>query len=64
MTECTVKQRGKFFIVVDPFHHRSYTLNNKLEAENLCSTLNEAAYCKNEVKVWVSKMSKVMGDKE
>lgn len=63
MTECEVKQRGKFFIVVDPFNHRSYTLNNKLEAESLCSTLNEAVYCKNEVMTWVSKMSKVVEDK-
>ena len=41
MIECSVKQRGKFFIVVDPFNHCSYTLNNKLEAERLCETLNE-----------------------
>ena len=60
MIECTVKQRGKFFIVVDPFHHTSYTLHNRLEAESLCNTLNEAASCKNEVKEWVSKMPEIV----
>lgn len=39
--KCSVKQRGKFFIVVDPFHHKSYTLNNRLGAESLAVTLNK-----------------------
>lgn len=39
--KCSVKQRGKFFIVVDPFHHKSYTLNNRLSAESLEVTLNK-----------------------
>lgn len=39
--KCSVKQRGKFFIVVDPFQHESYTLNNRLGAESLVVTLNK-----------------------
>ena len=60
MIECTVKQRGKFFIVVDPFNQNSYTLHNRLEAESLCNTLNEAAYSKNEIREWVSKMPEIV----
>jgi len=58
--KCSVKQRGKFFIVVDPFHHNSYTLHNRLEAESLCNTLNEAACSKNEIREWVSKMPEIV----
>ena len=36
----SVRVSGKLFIVVDPFNHRSYTLNNKLSAEQLTGSLN------------------------
>ena len=45
----TVKPKGKHFIVTDPFHNRSYRLDNRLDAENLASTLNEVAYYKEKV---------------
>lgn len=62
--KCEVKQRGKYFIVVDPFNHKSYTLHNRLEAESLCSTLNDAASYKNELSEWVSKMPEIVRDEE
>ena len=40
MMKCSVKQRGKFYIVVDPLNHKSYTINNKSDAESLCEYLN------------------------
>lgn len=39
--KCTVNKRGKFFIVVDPIHHKSYTVNTKVDADDLCETLND-----------------------
>lgn len=56
MRECTVKQRGKFFIVIDPFSHKSFTLNNRFEAESLCETLNEAGALRedfNKISDWI-----------
>lgn len=38
--KCQVKSKGKFFIVVDPVHHKSFTLNNKLSAEDLKGLLD------------------------
>lgn len=37
----SVRVSGKFFIVGDPLHNKSYTLNNKLSAEQLSDSLNK-----------------------
>lgn len=39
--KCQVKSKGKFFIVIDPVHHKSFIMNNKLSAENLRCLLDE-----------------------
>lgn len=57
-----VKLKGKHFIVTDPFHNKSYRLDNKLDAESLSSTLNEVAYYKqrvNEVQEIVKELTEV-----
>lgn len=41
MMKSSIRVSGKFFIVVDPLHHKSYTLNNKLSAEQLATSLNK-----------------------
>ena len=41
MRKSSIRVSGKFFIVVDPLHHKSYTLNNKFSAEELSDSLNK-----------------------
>lgn len=38
--KCEVKQKGKYFIVIDHANNKSYPMNNKINAEQLCDTLN------------------------
>jgi len=62
--KCSVKQRGKFFIVVDPFHHKSYTLNNRLGAESLEGTLNKLHKENKELKETIDELRTIDKEKD